>query len=152
MSAQVGGPVTVTTREPDVLERAACLHHLRPFVLQDEPYSFFKTRTLIARATKGEFIAGRLKELKQMFGGQRLQGQMKVLVGELLVNSETTLRRWLNAFEYHRDRDKAEALEKALGALPTGVSRPVFLMLLYQKSDAIRYLGQIANMLHKASA
>lgn len=144
MSARVGGPVTFTGREPSVLERAALLHHLRPFVLDDEPFAFHKTRGIIARSSENAFLQGRLKELKRMFGGLFLAEQMRITSGGVLVNSESTLRRWLNAFEYHRDGDKAEQLENSLGSLPEGMTRPLFFMLLFQKSDAVRYLGDIA--------
>jgi hypothetical protein len=143
MSATTGGSATFTTREPDAVQRAALLHHLRPFLLDEEPYSFFKTRNIVARACAGDFISGRLLELKRMFGGQRLQEQMTVLSGDVLVNSEATLKRWLNAFQYHRDREKADAFEKSMGALPPGVTRLILTMLLFQKSDAVRYLGHI---------
>ena len=145
MSARQGEPVSTTAREPGVVQRAAMLHHLRPFVLDEEPFSFFKLRNVVARSSESAFLRERLKELKQMFSGQRLQEQMTVRAGDMLVNSEATLRRWLNAFEYHRDRDKAQALEKALGPLPANISRPIFFMLLHQKADAILYLGQIVS-------
>ena len=150
VSARAAGPVTFTTRELSVVQRAALLHHLRPFVLNDEPYSFFRIRNIVAQALKGDFMRDRLRELKRMFGGQRLQGQMQIKQDNVLVNSEATLQRWLNAFEYHRDADKAEAFEQSMGALPTGVTRLIFTMLLIQKSDAVRYLGGIVNKLVEA--
>jgi len=111
--------------------------------LEKEPYSFHKTRNIVARALEGDFAKGWLKQLKRIFGGVHLQSQMKVSSGEVLINSEATLKQWLNAFEYHRNADKAEELEKSLAKLPTGISRPIFFMLLPQKADAIRYLAHV---------
>lgn len=152
MSARVGKPTAITPREPNAVQRAALLHHLRPFVLDEEPFSFLRTRTVVGQASDSVFLRERLKELKRMFGGQRLQEQMKVMSGDMLVNSEATLRMWLNAFEYHRDTEKAEALERSLGALPDSVTRPLFFMLLYQKSDAILHLGHIVSKLVNATS
>jgi len=35
---------------------------------------------------------------------------------DVIVNSESTLKRWLYAFEYHRDASKAQELETILAA------------------------------------
>jgi hypothetical protein len=142
-SVQEGGPVTWTSEGLSDKDRKTLLHYLRPFVLEDEPYSFFKIRNLIARSTQNPYMQTKLKEMKRVFGGQHSQTQMKIQAGDLLVNSEPALKRWLNAHEYHRDMDKAEALANDLGSLPQEISGTVFLMLLYQKADAIRYVGHV---------
>jgi len=149
VSARVGEGASFEFREPNVMQRAALLHHLRPFVLDDEPFSFFKARNVVARAARGDFIRDWLKEVKRIFSGAQLQDQVRIASGDVLINSEATLRKWLNAFEYHRDADKAAELEATFARLPAGMSRPVLFMLLMQKADAVRFLG---NVVHKILA
>jgi hypothetical protein len=153
MTARVGGHVEMRAREPSTLQRAALLHHLRPFVLDDEPYSFFKTRNIVANSSAQEFLRNRLKDIKLLFSGKAMQMQFLWRSGDAVINSEATLKRWLNAFEYHRDADKAAALEATLAPLPAGVTRPVFLMLLAQKAYAVLHLAHIvAKMVRPPTA
>jgi hypothetical protein len=143
MSAKIGEPTEFRAREPGVLQRAALLHHLRPFVLNDEPYSFFRTRNIVAQSVTGAELAARLKQIKLLFGGKVMQSQFVISDADGIVNAEATLVRWLNAFEYHRDSDKAAELEKRLSPLPAGFTRPLFFMLLAQKAHAVIYLAHI---------
>jgi len=143
MSARIGEQVEMRTREPSALQRAGLLHHLRPFVLDDEPYSFFKTRNIVSNSSTHPFLKTRLREIKELFSGKAAQAQFLWRSGDIVVNSEATLKRWLNAFEYHRDADKAAALEATLAPLPAGVTRPMFIMLLAQKAHAILHLAHI---------
>lgn len=143
MSARIGEAVQMTAREPGVLQRATLLHHLRPFVLNDEPYSFFRVRNIVAQSTTGSFTAEYLKRVKHNFSGKSMQSQFTVSDGDGIVNSEATLVRWLNAFEYHRDAQKAAEFEARLTPLPMGITRPLFFMLLAQKAYAVLQLAWV---------
>jgi hypothetical protein len=143
MSARVGEAVQMRAREPGLLQRAALLHHLRPFVLNDEPYSFFRLRNIVTQSTTGDFAMNWLKRVKHNFSGKSMQSQLVLSDAEGIVNSEATLVRWLNAFEYHKDPEKAAALEARLAPLPIGVTRPLFFMLLAQKAFAVLHLGHV---------
>lgn len=143
MSARKGEPVAMRGREPGVLQRAALLHHLRPFVLNDEPFSFFRVRNIVAQAVTGAFLADRLKQIKHLFAGKSMQNQFIISDADGIVNSEATLVRWLNTFEYHRNPAKAAELEQRLSPLPVGVTRTLFFMLLAQKAHAVLHLAHL---------
>jgi hypothetical protein len=81
--------------------------------------------------------------VKRQFSGKSMQTQFLLSDSSGIVNSEATLVRWLNAFEYHRDADKAAELEARLAPLPIGVTRPLFFMLLAQKADAVLLLAHV---------
>lgn len=143
MSARIGETVQMRACEPGILQRAALLHHLRPFVLNDEPYSFFRVRNIVAQSTTGAFTADYLKRVKHNFSGKSMQSQFTLSDGDGIVNSEATLVRWLNAFEYHRNAQNAAELEARLTPLPMGVTRPLFFMLLAQKAHAVLQLAWV---------
>ncbi|BBJ23444.1 hypothetical protein W01_13710 [Candidatus Nitrotoga sp. AM1P] len=63
-----------------------------------------------------------------------------------IVNSEKMLFTWLNAYEYHREREKQELLESYSKIMPTEWSRGVFLTLLVEKGKAISNLGALVEV------
>jgi hypothetical protein len=148
VSAEKGHAVVFSKKEPTLLERAALLHHLRPFVLENEPFSFYKTKGIVDRSSESLFLRTRLKEIKSLFSGAHLRGQLVIKNRDIVLNSEAMLRNWLNGFEYHREPSKAKALEERLGGLPLDSSRPILLMLMISKGQAVLHLGHIvAKML-----
>lgn len=152
VSAQKGDVAVFGRKEPTVLERAALLHHLRPFVLENEPYSFYKAKGIVDRSSESPFLQNRLREIKHLFSGNSLRAQMVMSRGDVVVNSESVLKKWLNAFEYHRDPIKAQQLEESLGGLPLDSTRPIFLMLLISKGQAVLHLGHIIDKMLRSSA
>jgi hypothetical protein len=147
-----GGKATISGQEPDPVSFAATLHRLRPFILEDEPFSFKRVRGIVARASSNEFLQERLKEIKHLYFGNHLRSQLRVHIGTFELTSETALKQWLNTAEYHRDLHKAAALKEALGPLPLGASRPILIAQIAQKSKAVLHLGYIvAKMIDEAS-
>ena len=63
-----------------------------------------------------------------------------------VMNSEEMLFTWLNAHEYHRDRDKQEFLETLHKILPLEWSRGVFVSLLVDKTKAILTLAALVEL------
>ncbi len=83
------------------------IYKLRPFVLQKERTYFHKVRKLLGLKIDNSDIKGFLKLQKEMFDGKRLQN-FQILTNETALNTEKTLFDWVNAYEYHRDKDKKE--------------------------------------------
>jgi hypothetical protein len=65
---------------------------------------------------------------------------VQISSNDVLLNSEETLQKWLNAFEYHRDEDKRQELDTLHWLWPTDISRALFLALLLDKADAVDYV------------
>lgn len=142
---QQGEPVIFDGEEPSEAQRAVFLHRMRPFVLQNEPYEFNLIRGVVARGSTGEWLQDRLRQMKELYTGRHMRSQASIGVGDLIVNSEAALQHWLNGFEYHRDEERAQALVEAHGSLSIDASRPIFIMMLREKANAVLHL---ANLIH----
>ena len=145
MSFRIGQPLEIRGSEPSAEQRAALLHHLRPFLLENEPFSFHIVRGILARSSEAPFLQSRLREIKDRFKGAGIQRQLRIDVGDMVLTSEATLNRWLNGFEYHRDADKSAALIAAHDPVPVDSSRPIFIMMLSEKTESILLLAHIVN-------
>ena len=62
---------------------------------------------------------------------------IRISSDDVLLNSEKMLLDWLNAYEYHRDKDKKESIDKLHQMFPLEASKAVFLHLLSDKAQAI---------------
>ena len=152
LSAQVGEQVTVSSVEPTDDQRAIFLHRLRPFQLQKEPYQFGKIKNVVAVATASSpFMQSYLDRAKDMFTGREMQEQMRVSLGETIVNSEPAMTAWLYAGEYHRDKTKMIAFLKGRALPPESIMRPLLMLLLRSKIDAILALGNIIHRMFSSA-
>ena len=146
LSAKVGEQVTTSSVEPTDDQRAIFLHRLRPFQLQKEPYQFGSIKNIVARATiSSQFMQSYLDRASDMFTGKAMQEQMRVSLGDTIVNSETAMTAWLYAGEYHRDKTKMMAFLKGRPLPPENIMRPLLMLLLRSKMDAILALGNIIH-------
>jgi hypothetical protein len=152
LSWRRGGALEISGEEPDADSRAVILYRLRPFLLKDEPISFGRVRSIIARSSPTPFLQTYLKQCKRRFRGDLIAETIRIEIGGLVVTSEAALREWLNTFEYHRDGDKAVALIRAHDPLPVDSSRPIFVMLLREKADAVLHLGHVVHKILKGDA
>lgn len=147
ISFRVGEPLEIGGKEPSPEQRAALLHHLRPFLLENEPISFHVVRGILARSSESTFLIARLRQIKDRFKGAGIGRQFRIDVGDMVLTSEATLNQWLNGFEYHRDLEKSAALIDAHDPVPVDSSRPIFVMMLSEKTESILLLAHIVNMM-----
>lgn len=146
ISGTVGQSIRLDGTEPTNDQLAIFLHRLRPFQLQKEPYSFGRIKNVVAQGTASSpFLHAYLERTKDMFFGVAMQEQVRISLGDMILNSEAALDAWLYAVEYHRDDKKMIALLKPGQGIPDGLARPVFMMLLRAKVDAVLALGNIIN-------
>jgi hypothetical protein len=125
------------------------LHLLRPFLLENEPTRFLRICSILGKYFDHGFFRTTLRDLRRAFLGKISQSYFTLSSHDLVVNSEEALRLWLNAFEYHRDEDKREHLEKLHLALPLNVSKALFVDLLRYKVEAIWW---VATFIEKIEA
>jgi len=151
-SAENGQLMKVNNIEPTDDQRAILLHRLRPFLLQDEPYQFGKIRNVVARGTSSSpFMQSYLKRAKDLFAGTAMQEQIKVSIGDAILNSEAALTAWLNVDEYHRDETKMISFLKGKQLPSDDITRPIFVMLLRYKVDAVLALGNVVHRILSSS-
>lgn len=130
VSGRLGQPIRLSGTEPTDDQRAIFLHRLRPFQLLKEPYHFGKIKNIVAHGTASSpFLQAYLQRTKEMFFGSAMQEQVRISLGDLVLNSEAALNAWLNAVEYHRDESKMVTLLRARETIPEGLARPVFMSM-----------------------
>jgi hypothetical protein len=148
LSATVGQPVKLSGVQPTDDQVAIFVHRLRPFQLQKEPYQFGKIKNIVAQGTvSSPFMQSYLDRTTDMFTGAAMQQQVQISIGDAILNSEAALIAWLYAVEYHRDETKMIALLKGKQPPPEQLARPIFMMLLRAKIDAVLALGNIVHRL-----
>lgn len=137
--------ISWSVQMPPADDLLAFLHRLRPLILQREPTSFIRVRNLMKRTLKG--AADPLLEFVfDLFQGRQMQKQIVMQSNDQIMNSEEMLHTWLNAHEYHRDRDKQEFLEALHKILPLEWSRGIFVSLLVDKAKAILALATLVEL------
>jgi len=143
------------SRFPSRTELAAVLHLARPFVLQGERTYFGKVLSIIsARAPSKAW-----KALRAQFDGARFESMMTVAIvpaptteepspQAFILNSGRTFHLWLNAFEYHRDADKAAQFNEIhADDFPTpNHVKGFMLQLLYDRLGAAEKLREIIRV------
>lgn len=69
-----------------------------------------------------------------------------------IINSEETLKLWLNAYEYHRDQEKLKDIQKLTGFLPFNFFEYFMIDSLFAKSQVIlNILEFVSNIVDKKS-
>jgi hypothetical protein len=130
---------------PPAIQIRELLHLLRPFVLEKEPTSMPRVCGILSRAFDHPYIRGKIKHARDTFLGRTSQTYYQMSIDDLVINSEQALQLWLNAFEYHRDEDKAEHFKKLHQTFPPEISKGFFLDLLADKVDSILWLSGFIN-------
>lgn len=131
----------------------ALLHRIRPFVLKNEPSNFNRVCNYIGRHTDSDSLRQFLDIQKDAYSGENMRKQVQIVSNDVVINSDETLHKWLNAFEYHRDADKRAEIDALHRLIPLEASRAIFVMMLYDKVRAILNVrGLIRTILGKQTA
>lgn len=129
----------------------ACLHTLRPFVLQGEPTEFNKVTGLLKRRIRDIDFQRVVDKHREVFSLKRFQDAIKIVVqaepGEVVLNSDDALNRWLYGFEYHRDVEKRLQLEQLHWRVPLRSTRAMFVVMVREKGRAVINVRQIIDVL-----
>ncbi|MBU0519191.1 hypothetical protein KJ564_09680 [bacterium] len=142
--------ISWNTQLPSDEKIKALLHAIRPLILEREPTSFVKIKSLIGKKIVDDRIRRFLKSLSTIYDGSDSQRQMKVNVNGEIINSEKVLKLWLNSYEYHRDQDKKCEFDKLTSSLMDhDVIKAFLLCLITDKIDAIRNLYHLVNSILK---
>lgn len=127
---------------------AAFLHRLRPFVLKNEPASFYRICKILGRAIAHPGMTALLRKQRDEFSGRAFQSQLQFSSNGITVNAEDVLQNWLNAYEYHRDPDRRDELKKIHHEhLPLEAIRPIFLSMLIDKAGAVAEIAKIVRLI-----
>lgn len=113
------------------------LHRIRPFVLKKESTYVPKIVNLLSREFDDNDARKYLKYQKDRYLGKIFQKQIVITSNNVILNSEEVLLKWLNAHEYHRNRNLAEELEGLHKIMPLETSRAFFIMLIFEMVESI---------------
>ena len=141
------GKLTVDTLPPksEIRELA---HVLRPFILEEEPTFFYKIVRILRERVSHPRMDILYRAWSKRFSGKDSEEVVRISAGDTVINSEKTLKVWLNAYQYHRDEDKRALISELHQEVPLEVSEAVFVDLLLGKADAVllatRFIRDIA--------
>ncbi len=130
-------------RLPPEEQTVSLMHRLRPFILTNESTNFERVSNILSHRITNQSIRTYLKSLKQVYSSKGLRQQVRIILEDVLLNSDAALHNWLNAFEYHRDLDKRAEIQRLHEFFPFEVSRTIFIMMLHDKAKAILTLGEL---------
>jgi hypothetical protein len=151
IAAEKGEPARFRASLPPEDDIAAFLHYLRPFVLEKSPTNFTKARKIMARRVTLPAVRRYLDRLLAIYSGEDIAFKIEVgsRAGELVVNSDDTIRKWLNGMEYHHDDDKDAEIRAMYEVFPEPAARALLVYCMLQRASAIGKLGAMIDGLSK---
>lgn len=128
------------------------LELMRPFLLQSESTHFYDVRAAVGKATENRRIRRYLETLKHLYSGKRLQSQFVVAAASpdhpegRIMNSEDMLLLWLNAYRWHKDKEKQKLFDALHGIVPSEATISYFMFLLSDMAQAILGLQRLITL------
>jgi len=142
-----GSTMKFGTKLPNWDDVIVFLHKLRPFVLQNEATFFYRVSNILKKIIEQPFLRSFIDEQRKIYSGQMMQEMVRISIDDIVLNSEKVLLDWLNAYEYHRDKNKKEFIDELNQMFPLDASKAIFLQLLSYKIDAIHNLTGFIRVL-----
>ena len=99
------GVVRNAGRVPDEEALWAFLHKYRPILLKKEPTAFAQVCSIVVNHINHSSFTMLTREWKTQYSGKALREIMTIEQGDIVLIGQTFLDSYLNAFEYHRDRE-----------------------------------------------
>lgn len=121
------------------------LHLSRPFFLSKEPASFEKTCSIFGRRGKNTSLTGYLKYIRSLYKNGEYRPLFEIVVDDLPLFSDNTLKIWLNGIEYHQDKEKREIYRKLDNFLGDETTKGIFVSQLSGRVKAIHMLAHLVN-------
>lgn len=136
----------VSTKLPDWDDVTVFLHKFRPIGLQSESTNFYKICNILSKELAHPHFRNMVDEQREVYSGKRTQTGFKIQSNDVILNSEKVLYDWLNAFEYHRDKEKRQFIEDLHKMFPLDASKVLFLGLLSDKTQAIYNIAVLVRV------
>jgi hypothetical protein len=122
-------------------ETAAFLHRLRPIYLNNEPTNFNRIANLVSAHLDDPWFTELIRVCKRYYDGRASRDVFEISAGGMVVNSQQFLDDYLNAIEYHRDRDRRQRIDEVAEHFPLDAQRPLVILLLGLRLNAINKLS-----------
>jgi len=138
--------LTVKTTLPQWDDVIVFLHKFRPLGLKSENTNFYNVCKILSRTLQHNWMRIFIKEQRYLYSGKNMQSKFQIRLNDVLLNSEKVLNDWLNAYEYHRDKEKKKFIESLHKIIPLESSKGIFIYLLTDKAMAIFKIAQLIEV------
>jgi len=140
--------ITDNSNLPSDDDLYSLLHRLRPFVLQNEPIHFYKVINILRKHFIQKESQAGLVFMKDLFSSKIFRSQVEIRFNnDTIINSDETLDKWLNGFQYHRDNQKIAQIREINELLPNNTMKGIFVHMLIDKGKAIKNLAKTIEIL-----
>lgn len=113
------------------------LHRIRPIILTNERTYFFRVCKLIKKNISLPKAQQQVAKEMQLYRGEKIHQIVQIYSNGELLTCEEIFQDYLNGFEYHRDKDRRDNLEKLNWLLPIESTRVLWYWLLQEKGASI---------------
>jgi hypothetical protein len=121
-------------------------HRLRPIYLKDERTNFNRIANLVSSHIRDSEIAQTIRTWKSEYDGSASQDIFKMSVDLTTLNSQEFFDNYLNALEYHRDKERREKIQQVTQHYPLEVQKPIIVLLLFFRLSAINRLASFIEL------
>ena len=147
IKGEAGKPLKFTVKLPDQDDKSVLLHGLRPFILKNEDTYLIKICNLLSREIESDLFRHHLRYQKKIFNIKKDTQAVQITENvREIINSEETLKIWLNAYEYHRDTDKIEQMERLTEFLPIDVVEYIMIDALLEKAKVVLKISEVVQL------
>lgn len=152
---------------PDRARLTEFLHSFRPVYLEEERTNFNKVRAILKRRMDNQPLRAILDKCQNLYTGKvfqsqigvlvqrqlptQKQGQVKLEVKEVIVNSDEVLKQWLYGREYHRDELRKAFLKHLHSTIPEEFAMVIYLGLLRDKMLAVCNVANFIKLMRGLS-
>jgi hypothetical protein len=144
-----GVGISVPTESPSVEEVRLFLHLFRPVYLKREPANFNKICNKLRRHFNHALFRDFIRIRKGEYSSKLIRQGIPIKVGQWIINSDEFLDHYLNAHEYHRDRDKRTDIENISRVFPSEAQWALLCQNLICKGYATKAIGRFINTLEE---
>ena len=122
------------------------LHRLRPIYFNNERTNFNRIINLVSTHIKNTQIAETFRAWKREYDGSAMQAAFTISADKTVLNSQEFLDNYLNALEYHRDKERREKIQQVAKHYPLEVQKPIVILLLFYRLSAINRLASFIEL------
>ncbi len=139
--------MTFNTQLPPWDDVIVFLHKYRPIGLLSESTYFYKICNILSAELEHPYFRTMIQQQRDIFSGKTLQTRYQIKINEFVLNSEKVLYDWLNAYEYHRNKEKQALIDSLNSILPSDTTKAIFLGVLAEKASAIHDITVFTRVL-----
>jgi hypothetical protein len=127
----------VDSQLPPDDDLAAFLHRMRPFLLQKESTSFITICKILDWRLEDVILRAVVERQRCLYSGKEFQSEVRITSNATLLNDDKIVLKWLNAYEFHRDKSNRAELDALHQIIPLQHMRAIFISTLMDMGKAV---------------